>query len=188
MIVLGLDPGIANTGFGLIDSKGKEIKLISCGCIKTSNTSTNQQRLEEICSDINDIISTHKPELIAAEGIFSNHLYPRAGLSLGRVLGAINSMLSSRNISLIEITPTEIKKHVTGKGNSSKNEVRECVSRFLNLSVLKRAGSFHYSDALAVAITAFYKFKCMKLTDDFISKSSDKDIINKLIRGITRGV
>lgn len=154
MIILGLDPGLANTGFGAIKCGKVRPSVIKCGYIKTSPKEHISNRLYQIHSDINHLVHTLRPDLIAVENIFSLIRYPRAGILLGGVLGIIYLTVSQNNISMKEITPREIKNSLVGHGGADKEQIRETVRKLLNVTDVK---SFHASDALAIALTAFYR-------------------------------
>ena len=154
MIILGIDPGLANTGFGAINCSKIAPFLLKCGYIKTSAKDHISIRLHQIHSDLNQLINSFRPDLVAIENVFSLVRYPKAGLLLGGVLGIIYLSAYQHNISMIEITPKEIKKSLVGHGNADKKQLKESVKKILKTSDIK---SYHASDALAVALTAFYR-------------------------------
>jgi crossover junction endodeoxyribonuclease RuvC len=154
MIILGLDPGLANTGFGAVQCTGTSSSLVKCGHIKTSPREHISNRLFHIHSDINHLIRSLHPELVAIENVFSLVRYPKAGILLGGVLGIIYLSVFENNIPMVEITAKEVKNSLVGHGGADKRQVKETIKDLLNLSDLR---SFHASDALAVALTAFYR-------------------------------
>jgi crossover junction endodeoxyribonuclease RuvC len=154
MIILGIDPGLASTGFGAIRCDKAAPYIVRCGYIKTSAKEPVSNRLSQIYSDINQLIHSLNPELIAIENVFSLVRYPRAGILLGGVLGIIYLSVSQNNVSMIEITPREVKNSLTGYGGANKHQVRQAIKKLLNMTDVK---SFHATDALAIALTAFYR-------------------------------
>ena len=154
MIILGIDPGLASTGFGVIRCDQTTPSLLKCGYIKTSPREHISNRLFQIHSDINHLIHTVQPDLIAIENIFSLVRYPKAGILLGGVLGIIYLSVSQNNVSMIEITPKEVKNSLVGHGGADKYQVKEAIKKLLKITNIK---SFHASDALAIALTAFYR-------------------------------
>ena len=154
MIILGIDPGLASTGFGAIRCDKVTPSIVKCGYIKTSAKEPVSNRLFQIHSDINQLIRSLNPDLIAIENIFSLVRYPRAGILLGGVLGIIYLSVSQNNVSMIEITPKEVKNSLTGYGGANKYQVREAIKNLLKMTDVK---SFHATDALAIALTAFYR-------------------------------
>jgi crossover junction endodeoxyribonuclease RuvC len=154
MIILGLDPGLANTGFGAIKCDKGIPFVLKCGHIKTTPRDHISNRLFQIHSDINHLIRMLQPDLVAVENIFSLVRYPKAGILLGGVLGIIYLLVSQNGVSLKEITPREVKNCLVGYGGADKNQIREAVKEMLKISDVK---SLHASDALAIALAAFYR-------------------------------
>jgi crossover junction endodeoxyribonuclease RuvC len=154
MIILGIDPGLASTGFGAIRCDNATPSILKCGYIKTSAKEPVSNRLSQIYSDINQLIRSLSPDLIAIENIFSLVRYPKAGILLGGVLGIIYLSVSQNNVSMIEITPKEVKNSLTGYGGANKYQVKEAIKNLLKMTDVK---SFHATDALAIALTAFYR-------------------------------
>jgi crossover junction endodeoxyribonuclease RuvC len=154
MIILGLDPGLASTGFGAIKCDKAAPSIVKCGYIKTSPKEHISNRLFQIYSDINLLIRSLNPNLIAIENVFSLVRYPKAGILLGGVLGIIYLSVSQNNVSMIEITPKEVKNSLVGHGGANKYQVKETIKKLLKITDVK---SFHASDALAIALTAFYR-------------------------------
>jgi crossover junction endodeoxyribonuclease RuvC len=154
MIILGIDPGLASTGFGAIVCTGKTPVLLKCGYIKTFTGNSVASRLFQIHNDMEQLIHTIKPDLVAIENVFSLVRYPKAGILLGGVLGVIYVAAQQNNIGLNEISPKEVKNALVGFGNANKNQVKNAVQKLLGINNVK---SFHAADALAVALTAFYR-------------------------------
>lgn len=154
MIILGVDPGMATTGYGGIQCKGVNPTLITCGSIRTSPRDHVSRRLFQIHADINTVIHTLHPDLIAVENAFSLVRYPRAGILLGGVLGIIYLSAFTHKIAMVELTPREVKNSLTGYGAADKVQMKSAVKRLLNI---KNIRSSHASDALAIALTAYYR-------------------------------
>ncbi len=160
MIILGLDPGLASTGFGLIILKNNQPTLLKCGYIKTFQKDHISARISQIYEDLYGLIRETMPDIIAVENVFSLVRYPKAGILLGVVLGAIYLIASSNKIHLVEITPKEVKNALIGYGNAGKEQVRKMVQHSLNID---KIDSFHAADALAVALTAYYRMDKEKI-------------------------
>jgi crossover junction endodeoxyribonuclease RuvC len=154
MIILGLDPGLASTGFGAIKCENTRPSILKCGYIKTSPKEHISDRLCQIHLDVNHLIHTLRPDLIAVENIFSMIRYPKAGILLGGVLGIIYLAVSQNSILMKEITPKEVKNSLVGYGGADKEQIKEAVKKLLAITDVK---SFHAADALAIALTAFYR-------------------------------
>lgn len=154
MIILGIDPGLTSTGFGAIRCDNAVPSAIKYGHIKTSPKEHISSRLFQIHADINNLINSLQPDLVAVENAFSLVRYPRAGILLGGVLGIIYLSVFQHNISMLEITPREVKNSLAGYGAADKYQMKATIKKLLRLSDIK---SFHASDALAVALAAFYR-------------------------------
>jgi len=154
MIILGIDPGLASTGIGAIMCEYKKPLLIKCGSIKTFTGNSVSSRLFQNHMDIERLIQTIEPVLIAIENVFSLVRYPKAGILLGGVMGVICVTAQQNNVALDEISPKEIKNALVGFGNANKNQIKNAVQKTLGVQNVK---TFHAADALAVAITAFYR-------------------------------
>lgn len=154
MIILGIDPGLGTTGFGGIHCGIATPSLLTCGSIKTSPQDHISRRLFQIHTDINSLIHSLRPDLIAVENAFSHVRYPRAGILLGGVLGIIYLSVFNHKISMIELTPREVKNSLSGYGAAGKSQMKSAVKRLLNINNIQ---SSHASDALAIALTAYYR-------------------------------
>ncbi|MGA3173671.1 MAG: crossover junction endodeoxyribonuclease RuvC [Syntrophorhabdales bacterium] len=154
MVILGIDPGLASTGFGAITCDPSSASLARCGAIKTSSQSHVSQRLFQIHSDLSRLMGALKPEIVAVENIFSLVRYPKAGIMLGEVMGVVYLAVAQSGAGVVEVTPREVKNALAAYGNATKVQVREVTKRVLGMRDVK---SFHAADALAVALTVFYR-------------------------------
>jgi crossover junction endodeoxyribonuclease RuvC len=154
MVILGLDPGLASTGFGAIDCRTPSPSLVKCGSIKTSPRDHVSKRLFQIHSDLNDLIEMLRPDVVAVENIFSLVRYPKAGMMLGGVMAIIYLLTFQNKTSIVEISPRETKNALAGYGAATKVQMREATKTALGINDIK---SYHAADALAVALTAYYR-------------------------------
>ncbi len=154
MIILGLDPGLASTGFGAISCGGAPPALQTAGYISTSASDPITQRLSQLHSDLSQLITRVKPELVAIENVFSLVRYPKAGIVLGEVLGVIYLSVHAHSIPVAEITPKEVKNALVGSGSATKKQIQATTRRILGINDLSSA---HAADAIAVALTAYYR-------------------------------
>jgi len=147
--ILGIDPGLGTTGFGLISSIGNSMKLIEYGTIKTSTKDSLPIRLKIIFEGINKIILEYKPSVFSIEQIFySNNV--KSSLLLGHARGTAIAAAATQDIIIYEYSAKKVKQSVTGNGNAHKDQVKFMVK---NLLKLKEAPKSHdASDALAIAI------------------------------------
>ena len=156
--ILGLDPGLAILGFGIIDTeilKNREknhLALVDFGVIKTPANQEMGQRLCTIYEDLHELINQFKPDLAVVEKLF----FYRMGntISIAQARGVLMLVLTQTKIPLMEFTPAQIKKALTGYGNAPKIEVQEAVARELNLDYIPKPDDA--ADALAVALSAWF--------------------------------
>lgn len=159
MIILGIDPGTATTGFGVIDYKKKNKKQIVCldyGIIQTSPKQNMGERLIQLNFDLNEIIKKYKPEMAAVESLFFFKNLKTA-MPVSQARGVIIYTLSKKNIPFIEVTPMQAKTSVTGYGKATKNQVQKMVQNLLCLEKLPKPDDA--ADALALAIYCADKCK-----------------------------
>jgi crossover junction endodeoxyribonuclease RuvC len=148
MRVLGIDPSIQSTGFGIIEYSNNSYTVLSSGVIKPSRKKLFHHKINEIRSRIEEIIKTFEPEEVAIENPFYAQNIKTA-IALGQVRGATLVAVASHDCSLHEYSPLEIKKAVTGYGQADKNQVRTMVKTLLNIKNSKLETDA--SDALATA-------------------------------------
>ena len=149
MIVLGLDPGTATTGFGFIEEVEGDLKLLDYGCITTRPNTPLGERLNQICKDIEELISIHHPDEISMEEIFFSKNVKTA-IKVSHARGSIMQELSALGYNINEYTPNQIKEAVTGYGNADKKQVQKMVQIILDMDHTPRPDDA--ADALATAI------------------------------------
>ncbi len=160
-IILGLDPGIADTGYGVIKDDGKSLQCLTYGSIKTSARDSLADRLECLYISLNKIIKQYKPDYAAVEELFFNKNVKTA-LIVGQARGVIILSLVVNKLELKEFTPPQVKQAVSSYGRASKNQVQRMVKMILKLKEIPKPDDA--ADALAVAICALNnnKFLCQK--------------------------
>lgn len=146
--ILGIDPGLRCTGFGLLDKTGSQLVYVSSGCIRTDDSRTLPERLEVIFSGIREIVAAHGPAQAAVEKVFVN-VNPQSTLLLGQARGAAITALVSLGLPVGEYTALQVKQAVVGNGKAAKEQVQHMVRRLLNLP---GDPSPDAADALACAI------------------------------------
>jgi crossover junction endodeoxyribonuclease RuvC len=146
--ILGIDPGLRSTGFGVIDRTGSKLAYVASGCIKTDAAASLPQRIKTILEGIAEIIATYQPQQAAVEIVFVN-VNPQSTLLLGQARGAAISALVTANLPVAEYTALQVKQAVVGHGKAAKEQVQAMVTRLLNLP---GAPSADAADALACAI------------------------------------
>lgn len=151
--ILGIDPGLRNTGFGVIEKVGEKITYIASGTIKTASGKTDSReelpaRLKIILDGLFEVIQTYQPSEVAIEKVFVN-VNPQSTLLLGQARGAAISAAVIKQLSVAEYTALQVKQAVVGNGHAKKEQVQEMVKRLLNLPAPPKPDS---ADALACAI------------------------------------
>lgn len=149
MRILGIDPGTATTGFGVIDYVKKEPKVVDFGVITTPAKQPLASRLDTIFTEINQLITQHRPDAMAVE-----HLYfasnVTTAMSVSQARGVALLAAARNDLSVAEYTPLEIKQATTGYGRAEKRQMQEMVKTLLGLTSIPRPDDA--ADALAIAI------------------------------------
>ncbi|ALQ50338.1 crossover junction endodeoxyribonuclease RuvC [Nitrosomonas ureae] len=147
MRILGIDPGLCVTGFGVIDKNGSSLTYVSSGSVKTSEGEL-PFRLKLILDNLSEIIARYRPQHVSIEQVFVN-INPKSTLLLGQARGAAICAAVMNNLMVAEYTALQIKQAVVGNGHAKKDQVQEMVVRLLKLSGSPGADA---ADALACAI------------------------------------
>lgn len=148
-IILGIDPGLADTGFGVIQKQGSKLKLVDYGCIKTSSKLAMENRLEEIYQSLAKLIKKYRPQIIAVEKLFFCKNVKTA-LAVGQARGVVILAAGQNNLPLYEFTPLQVKLALTSYGKADKNQVQQMVKIVLGLKQIPKPDDA--ADALAVAV------------------------------------
>ena len=148
MIILGIDPGLRTTGFGVIEKHGSKLRYIASGTVKTASEGALPPRLKIILQGVTEIIATYRPDCAAIEKVFVN-VNPQSTLLLGQARGAAICALVNADLEVAEYTALQLKQAVTGHGKAAKEQVQEMVARLLSLPGLPGSDA---ADALGVAI------------------------------------
>jgi crossover junction endodeoxyribonuclease RuvC len=149
LIVLGIDPGTAATGYGVVERNGASLRALDYGCLETLPTMALPQRLLEIHRAITELILTHRPEHIGVERLFFNKNVMTA-FAVGQARGVVLLAAAEHGIPVYEYGPHEVKMAVTGYGRAAKDQVQRMVQMVLGMPTLPRPDDA--ADALAVAI------------------------------------
>lgn len=151
MKILGIDPGTATTGFGIIEKTKGRVVAVDCGVISTPKSLPMSNRLLILFNDLEEIIKHHKPDLIAVEQLFFAKNVTTA-ISVGQARGVVLLASQKADLKLLEFTPLQVKQSVTGYGKASKKQVQQMVTRILKLKHIPKPDDA--ADALAIAICA----------------------------------
>ena len=149
MRVLGIDPGLNTTGYGVIEDDG--FKLVEAGVIRTKANTPIQTRIKKIFDKISDIIEEHRPAVLVLEKIYSHYKHPTTAILMGHARAMACLVCGKFNLMLVNYPSTRIKKAITGNGHASKQQVQRMVQTMLKLKSLPEP--VDVSDALAMAIS-----------------------------------
>jgi crossover junction endodeoxyribonuclease RuvC len=147
--ILGLDPGTATTGWGIIEKGPKETKMVAYGCIETCKTKCAPDRLKEIADDLTKLIKTYKPDEAAVEDLFFFKNLKTA-VKVAQARGVLLLVCCQQRLQISEYTPLQIKQALTGYGRADKNQVQQMVKQVFKLDSIPKPDDA--ADALAVAI------------------------------------
>ncbi len=147
MKILGIDPGLRITGFGVIRKEGNKLSYIASGTIKTPEGDL-PQRLKTILASVGEVVATYRPDCAAIEKVFVN-VNPQSTLLLGQARGAAICALVAADLQVAEYTALQVKQAVVGHGKAQKTQVQDMVQRLLQLPAAPGPDA---ADALGVAI------------------------------------
>ena len=153
--IIGIDPGLAATGLGIVRGRGMRVDGFSYGSINTSKNTPLPARLDIIFSKLLELLESEKPDFMVVEDVFSLERYPKSGITLGKVAGVILVAGCRFNIPVAEIPVREAKRILTGNGNASKMQLEKSVRRFLKLR--DPIKPYHASDALGMALIGLFR-------------------------------
>jgi crossover junction endodeoxyribonuclease RuvC len=182
MLILGIDPGTATTGWGIIKIRNPKSKvqspkfypersrrakiqnpvLVAFGCIKTSAKKSLAERLKIIYNELNRIIKKYKPRLVAVEEIFFAK-NTKTAIKVGHARGVCLLAAANNKIPVCELTPLQVKQGLTGYGRADKQQIQKMIKILLNLKEIPKPDDA--ADALAVAITAAHGWKMKERTE-----------------------
>ncbi|MGB2630638.1 MAG: crossover junction endodeoxyribonuclease RuvC [Candidatus Omnitrophota bacterium] len=155
MRILGVDPGLQHTGYGLIEAKSPDkMRLVEAGVISTAAQDGIAGRVVDIYENLSDIIAEHTPEVLVLEKIYSHYKHPTTSILMGHARGVICLASGINNIKLVSYPATRIKKAITGNGRAGKYQVQKMVKSILVLNTLPKPVDI--TDALAMAISYVY--------------------------------
>ena len=162
MIILGIDPGIAIVGYGVIEYKGNKFKVMDYGAITTSAGMKVKDRLKIIYDSVIDIIRKHKPDCIAIEELFyNNNAKTVINVAQGRAMPYLAA--ANTNLEIYEYTPLQVKQAVVGYGRAEKNQVQQMTKMLLNLEKIPKPDDT--ADALAIAVCHAHSFRMNQKID-----------------------
>lgn len=154
--VIGIDPGLADTGVGIVTGDGFHTDAYSYGSVSTQKSVALPLRLELIFTRIRDLLTRETPDLMVIEDVFSLQKFPKSGITLGQVSGVILLAASQAGIPAREVAVREAKQVLTGNGNASKQQLEQSVRNRLGHNEPIRP--YHASDALGLALIGLLRY------------------------------
>jgi crossover junction endodeoxyribonuclease RuvC len=153
--IIGIDPGLAATGIGIVRGHGLRIEGYSFGSINTSQNTSLPERLDQIFSKLLQILKNEKPDLMIVEEVYSLNRHPKSGILLGQVTGIVFLAGFQAAVPLLEVSVREAKQVLTGNGNATKMQLEKAVRHQLNHKQPIRP--LHASDAMGLALIGLYR-------------------------------
>jgi crossover junction endodeoxyribonuclease RuvC len=155
--VVGVDPGLAGTGIGVVEGDARSVSRYSFGCVATASTDSLPFRLDTIYTRLRSFLADQSPDLVVIEDIYSLDKFPGSGILLGKVSGVLLVAAFRAGVRVEEIAVREAKKIICGNGNADKFQMERAVRHFLDHPEPIRP--FHASDALGLAITGYFRYR-----------------------------
>lgn len=149
--VMGIDPGLVATGFAVVEVGAGDVTVVDAGVIATSPGQALEARLNAIYGAVTRLIEVRHPGLVVVEDLYTEYRFPRTAILMGHARGVIYLAARQAGVSLLAISPAEVKRAITGNGAASKPQVQRGVQTVLGLAEVPRPS--HIADALGLAVT-----------------------------------
>jgi crossover junction endodeoxyribonuclease RuvC len=152
--ILGIDPGLNITGYGVLEADGGRLRLCEAGVVRGKTRGSLTKRLAEIHAGVAEVISSLHPAVMAIEELYSHYARPRTAILMGHARGVICLAAAQADIPVVHYSATQIKRILTGSGRASKSQVQRAIQRELALSSVPEPPDV--ADALAAALCHYY--------------------------------
>lgn len=156
MIVLGIDPGTAITGYGIVSSQAGKDKMLAYGSIRTSPDISMPLRLLKLKEELESLINEYRPDVTAVEELF-HHKNAKTVITVAQARGVILATAAQQRLNIVEYTPLQVKQSVVGYGQADKKQVQIMVARILGMDKIPRPDDA--ADALAIAICHLHAYR-----------------------------
>ena len=150
MRILGIDPGLTVTGYGILESRDRQVAVVEAGVVRSSADRCMADRLLEIGEEIERVILEFRPDAIAVEELYSHYGHPRTAIVMGHARGVVFLKAAEAGVPVYPYASTRIKKSLTGNGRASKHQVQRMIKSTLGLTDIPEPPDT--ADALAVAL------------------------------------
>lgn len=148
--MLGIDPGLLVTGYGLLEDNNRSITIIEAGFIKTDNAKATEARLLELGDELDNVIAQFKPDIVAVEELYSHYNHPKTAIIMGHARGIIFYKAAEAKLEVVPYASTKIKNSLTGNGRATKGQMQRMICSTLGLHEVPEPADV--ADALAVAL------------------------------------
>ena len=155
MRILGVDPGLAATGYAVVEGSGRSPVVVEAGCVRTSPGALLQARLGDIYESLRAVLERWRPEAVVLEGLYSEYRFPRAAITVGAVRGVVLLACGQAGAQVQEVAPAELKQALTGSGRAPKQQMRRAVASMLGLPT--PPSSSHIADAMALGVVGLMR-------------------------------
>lgn len=159
MTILGIDPGIARMGWGILESRGPKVEVRNYGCVETSKEEKHEGRLLSVYKSVKSLINKYSPDVLAIEELFFN-TNAKTVLTVGEARGVVMLAAAQNKIKVATYTPLQVKQAITSYGRADKAQVGQMIKAILHLKTLPKPDDT--VDALAVALTHAVSHKSPK--------------------------
>ena len=153
-LILGVDPGLNLTGYGVLEITGSEFKLVEAGVIRTRGRGSIGGRLLELHTGISEVVDSFSPSAMALEELYSHYARPRTSILMGHARGVICLAAAQRNVPIVHYAATQVKRILTGNGRAPKSQMQDAVCREFGLVAAPEPPDV--ADALAIALCHHY--------------------------------
>jgi crossover junction endodeoxyribonuclease RuvC len=150
MRILGIDPGLNTTGYGVVEVRGRDVRLVEAGVVRGKTKGSLPARVQEIHDGVADVIRALAPEAMALEKLYAHYDRPTTAILMGHARGVIVLAAAEANIAVHDYAATQVKKTLTGNGRAPKTQMQEAIRRELRLA--KTPEPADVADALAIAL------------------------------------
>jgi crossover junction endodeoxyribonuclease RuvC len=162
MLVLGIDPGLATTGYGLVEGDGQRLELVAYGVVRTPAKTPIARRLLQLHDELAEILREYRPDEAAVEELFFS-TNARTAIVVGEARGVVILTLAEAGLPIAEYTPLQVKQAITGYGQADKAQVQQMVSLLLNLRYVPQPDDA--ADALAISVCHHHSAKLAALLE-----------------------
>jgi len=162
MLVLGIDPGLATTGYGLVEGDGQRLELVAYGVVRTPAKTPIARRLLQLHDELAEILRQYRPDEAAVEELFFS-TNARTAIVVGEARGVVILTLAEAGVPIAEYTPLQVKQAITGYGQADKAQVQQMVSLLLNLRYVPQPDDA--ADALAISVCHHHSAKLAALLE-----------------------